>query len=80
MIARLFSMRRHHREVATEIDPCACYVGAGDQFDDDRRLVRAVTSRTRLRPARQNLSSRPELPVLFDRRAYLRPWSTFTPV
>lgn len=50
------------------------YIGAGDSFDDDRRVVRVAdaTSRVAVHLARRDRLSWLELPVLFDRRAYMR--------
>jgi hypothetical protein len=72
MIKRFLSVRHDHEEYVVENCAGVFYVGVGDQFDDDRRLVRVVASGAHLvkRPARQ--ASRLELPVLFDRRAYMR--------
>jgi hypothetical protein len=38
-----------HRDLDDRIDAGAFYIGLGDQFDDDRRLVREAASA--LRPA-----------------------------
>ena len=72
MIKRFFSMRRDREDLRTGRDVGDFYVGLGDQFDDDRRrvLVAASASVRVTRSLEQNLSSRPELSVLFDRRAY----------
>ena len=80
MIKRFFSVRHDHEELVAESRASVFYVGIGDQFDDDRRLVRVVASEARLvkRSARQ--ASRTELPVLFDRRAYMRLRSGLTSV
>jgi hypothetical protein len=43
-----------HRDLEDRIDAGTFYIGLGDQFDDDRRLVRALVSA--FRPARQLVS------------------------
>jgi hypothetical protein len=49
-----------HRDMEDQIDAIACYVGLGDQFDDDRRLVRAsaAASRPAIGPASDGISAR----------------------
>ena len=51
-------------DLEEQIDAIACYIGLGDQFDDDRRRVRASASasasafRPAIRPTSDGVSAR----------------------
>ena len=49
-----------HEDLEDQIDAVACYIGMGDQFDDDRRRVRASPSafRPAIRPTANGVSAR----------------------
>jgi hypothetical protein len=47
---------RPHKDLEARIDGVTFYIGLGDQFDDDRRLVRALASQ---HSAQRNVPLRP---------------------
>ena len=53
------------RDLEERTDAGICYIGLGDQFDDDRRLVRPFESALRpaLRPTPAGVSSRMRNPT-----------------
>jgi hypothetical protein len=51
-----------HRDLDDRIDAGAFYIGLGDQFDDDRRRVRALVPA--LRPARRPTSAGVSSPAI----------------
>jgi hypothetical protein len=77
----VFTIRRSRRTESRSLDAAAVlYIGLGDQFDDDRRLVRAAAAMSRLtvRRVRRDFSTWLELPVLSDRQPYTR-WGRIVP-